>query len=114
VKELFSTIQELRRLDEDYKIIMQFLERPDKHFDLINMVLREQITKYFDTQKSFNDLTNKYDAVLNMIHDNWWGNVYPVHDVHFHKSFESFCNCPFTCITEVTDCLEKIANGRKQ
>ncbi len=34
------------------------------------------------------------------------------HETHFHKNFAEFCNCPFTCLTELADCVERIAMGR--
>lgn len=109
--ELRLVIEHLRKMDEDYRVVALFLARPDTHFSLVESTIKDKITATFDTKKSINALSARYDEVMNRINDQWWNNTYAVHDIHFHKDFKSYCNCQFTCLTEIIDCLDKIVQG---
>lgn len=112
--ELLNVLQVLKAMDNDVNQIMIFLKQPERHFDLFNTMLQNEISSHHQPHEPVARLMQKYDGYMNLIHDNWWGNVYPVHDPHFHKNFKEFCNCPFTSLTEVVDCLDKIIQGRTQ
>lgn len=109
--ELKLTIESLEALDNDANFIMIFLSQPEKHFHVVETTLKGTISKLFDTNKPMSELYQKYDSVVNLLNDKWWDHPYALHDHHFHKSFESFCNCPFTCLTEIIDVMNKVAKG---
>jgi hypothetical protein len=112
MRELYHTIEALKALDGNYDVIMRFLAKPEEHFALIDLTLKHHISKHIDPELPITVMTLRYDQAMNLLHDHWWGNTYPLHDVHFHKSFEDYVNCPFTCLTEVIDCMDKILQGK--
>jgi len=111
MKELFLTIDALKALDSNYEVIMNFLSRPDKHWELIDITLRHHINK-LGSNATRAELITKYEQSLNLLYDQWWGNTYPLHDVHFHRNFVDYVNCPYSSLTEVIDCMNKILTGR--
>jgi hypothetical protein len=114
MKELQLTIESLAALDNSYDFIMIFLSQPAKHFELVDTTLRNTISKLFDTSKPINDMYTRYNQAINLLNDKWWDHPYPLHDSHFHKSFEAFCNCPYTSLTEIVDVMTKVLHGRLQ
>jgi hypothetical protein len=111
MKELIDATEQMRVLDTNVEFIMNFLKQPDKHFLIVEKFINDSIVKFFNPSQTFVQLTERRNQVMGLLNDKWWHNTYPVHDQHFHNSFESFCNCPFTCMTEIIDCLDKIAKG---
>lgn len=109
--ELLNVVKTLEAMDTDVDTIMKFLATPETHFTLFDNMLKHEISRLHDANKPISVMVDKYDQYMNMLHDKWWGNTYPVHDSHFHKNFKEFCNCPFTCITEVVDCVNKVIRG---
>lgn len=111
MKELTLIVNDLRHLDSSYEVIMKFLNNPEHHFSVINTSIQQAIAQLHG-DKSYNELIEYYDRVINVLNDRWWDNAYPLHDSHFHRSFKDYCNCPFTSLTEITDCVEKCIGGK--
>lgn len=111
MKELILTISDLRHLDQSVDVIMKFLAQPNQHFDVVNNSLHQAIAQ-LNSDKSLHELYNQYNKLMTILNDKWWDHCYPLHESHFHKSFKDYCNCPFTCITEIADCIEKCIGGK--
>lgn len=114
MKELQLTVESLAALDQNYEFIMNFLAQPGKHFEIVNSMLQNTISKTFDANKPLTEMHNKYNQAMHLLNDKWWDYPYACHDFHFHKSFESFCNCNFTSLTEIVDVMNKILHGASQ
>lgn len=51
---------------------------------------------------------SKMKEILSFLDERFYANTWPLHDVHFHKNFEEYVYCPYTCLNEISECLEKI------
>jgi len=111
--ELTLLAQELRRSDEDAAFVLYMYDHPELRSRFIKDALYMRISHSPAAQLlTMAELQNVYDRALSQLMANFWEHTYPAHDCHFHKSFEEFCNCPFTCLTEIADCVEAIGRGR--
>lgn len=109
MKEIEMLLKNLKELDsQSVDFCMAFYHKPHMHSMLITDILRSSVAQIFPQAKSIEDLHSRMDLVYHRLVDSHWDNQYQCHDVHFHKSFEEWLNCPFTCLQEVLDFLEKI------
>lgn len=109
MKELELLLKNLKDLDsQSPEFCIQFYNKHYMHSALITDILRSSVRQLFPNSKSIEDLYSRYDMVYNRMVDLHWDNQYQCHDVHFHKTFEEWLNCPFTCLQEILDFLEKI------
>lgn len=112
MRELIRLSEELRRLDVNPISSMQFWEsvkRDTSVFAILHGITLEQTRAGYESAEQ---LYYRFDALISRLNQDFWTQTWPVHDCHFHKSFAEFVNCPFTCLTELADCVEKIAMGR--
>ena len=115
MKEIAMLAEALRLLDANPEFTMAFFERPSNHYRVVMGMLMEQISL---TARTRDLRDSEAQSIMNntssRLMSEFWPCAWPLHDVHFHKSFEEFCNCPFTCLTEIADCVEKISKGASQ
>lgn len=119
MRELLLLTASLRRYDADPEFVMKFWAIQQTGaapaFSLVSQELHSAVNQRMldNGDARVSDIQNKYDQAFSRLCSEFWGHMYPQHDSHFHKSFEEFCNCPFTCLTEIADCVEHIAGKRR-
>jgi hypothetical protein len=115
MREIARLAEALRLLDANPEFTMAFYERPSNHYRVVMGMLIEQISltaRTRDMQDS--EAQSLMNKATSRLMSEFWDKTWPNHDVHFHKSFKEYCNCPFTCLTEICDCVEKISKGESQ
>lgn len=110
MKELEELAHTLKALDSQGEFSLIFYHNPERHYqtvtDMLHITVASQHTASEMTQAQ---LQNRYDQALSRLMSEFWPHMYAAHEVHFHTSFDKYCNCPFTCLTELVDCVAKVA-----
>lgn len=115
MRELSLLAEALRLLDESPEFTMEFWARPHKHSAVVLGQLMHEVERTARAQNlTISSLQNRFDQAHSRLMSEFWPHTWAAHEVHFHKSFEEFCNCPFTCLTEIADCVESISRGASQ
>ncbi len=110
MKELLRLADSLRKLDEIPEVTMRFWALPSTHHNIIEDLLQDEIRRTGrERNLEYDRMTNLYDQANSHLMANFWAFAWPNHDYHFHKSFAEYANCPYTCLTELADCVENIA-----
>lgn len=112
MRELKLLTELLRHMDTDAQASLDIYNHPKARAHIIHGLLQESVSKSSNGSTTMDALTNKYDQANSRLMGEFWGNMYPAHDCHFHKSFTEYISCPFTCLTEIADCVERIANNQ--
>lgn len=117
--ELDLIVQQLRIADDDPVFSMGIYEHPKDRFPFLQHITSKVIVSSVNMMLATNAsldaeqmYVSRHNQVMSLLNDNFWSNMYPAHDSHFHRSLEQYLNCPFTCLTEIVDCIEKIARKR--
>lgn len=109
MKEIELLLKELKNLEtQSAEFSLVFYNKPHMRCMLFSDILHSSVARLFPSAQSIDDLYRRYDLTYNRLVDRHWDNQYQCHDVHFHKTFEDWLSCPFTCLQEVIDFLEKI------
>ena len=59
-----------------------------------------------------NELQTRANELIKYLNDNYHVYTFSCHDHHFHTDFSSYVMCPFTGITEIVVCLDKMITER--
>lgn len=113
MRELITLSQVLKNMDDDPVACMHFWESPTGRDRVVLNLLMDAASIHARHQnKTMDALHASFEQAASRLMSEFWAHTWPTHDCHFHKSFNEFVNCPFTCLTELADCVEKIAQGR--
>jgi uncharacterized protein Usg len=109
LKEIFTNF------DDDPKISNSFWLHPEHKYLRMMDVLFHSVTKFDNLdinnpflQEEVTTITNQIYYELNDFYTNNQQYCWRLHDVHFHPDFAGYVNCPFTCLAEITEFLDKI------
>lgn len=113
MRELIMLAQTLRSMDDDPVSSMHFWSAPTGRDRIVMGLLMDAAALQARTQnKTMDALHATFEQAASRLMSEFWPHTWPSHDCHFHKSFAEFVTCPFTCLTELADCVEKIAQGK--
>lgn len=114
MKELQLLAVELACFDDDPDKTMFFYNHPEKRSELFDHFLTTQIYNVA-SMRGYTDkphvLKERTRVAVAKLCDRFWSVAWPTHSVHFHKDFQAWLRCPFTCLTEVADVLRKIGDS---
>lgn len=112
MKELRQLTETLRSLDENGEFSLLFYGTPQNRFRTVQGLLNDIIAQTARAHNLTMDTAQHLlDTASTKLMSQFWEHTWTAHDVHFHKNFKEFCNCPFTCLTEIADCIERVANS---
>jgi len=109
MRELELCVHLLRDMDQG-EFTLLFFAHPEHHHETVSQVLMDSVLRtYMSAGLQQEQLQNRFDQAASRLTSEFFAHTWPTHDCHFHKSFKEYCNCPFTCLTELVDCIDKIA-----
>ncbi len=112
MRELLALSTKLREMDINPVSSMRFWNDTKRAGNVYAILLECMMHQTRASYESSEQLHTHFHQVLDMLDGNFWHHTWTAHETHFHKNFAEFCNCPFTCLTELADCVERIAMGR--
>jgi len=98
-------------LEEDGDKSLFFYNNPRSRAKLIQDMLAFSVA-HIDHIHEPLDNSKRVHEIIRWLDNNYQGFEWPLHEVHFHPNFFTFCTCTFTCLNEISDVLEKIMRER--
>jgi hypothetical protein len=98
----------LHSLDQNVQATLDFFKRPEIKMQHVREILKTS-AHYKDCIEDEQSCITKTNEILEFINSkNWHHHCWQLHDCHFHINFETFVACPFTCLSEIEEVLNKI------
>lgn len=88
-----------------------FYNNPAARQKFITEILQFSVFKIQDTENPI-EIQQKASEILTWLDKNFQEYAWPAHEVHFHTNFMQHCGCPFTCLNEISNIIEKLMNNK--
>lgn len=101
----------LDEFDTDTEKSLWFYNNPRARAKLVQEILSFSVARLNNITEPVENNTRVHE-LIRWLDNNYQGNEWPLHEVHFHPTFFNFCTCTFTCLNEISSVMEKIIQKR--
>jgi hypothetical protein len=104
----------LHELANDVQLSIEIFNKPEMKRTLVFEILQAEImisllekNKYVTTEM----VDAEFKQCIDFMALYYNRHCYPAHETHFHTSFYFYVICPYTCLEEIADCIDKSLKG---